>query len=262
MMQGWILALAVLLGTSAYAYEIPSDSDVMTHFGDCKAEFLPSNFSIFVWNIKKAESKARWAMDFERFAPKSDVVLIQEAMLDTFVTSIALRQKNFCWDFATSFIDNDPTGVMNGSPITALKTHFLRSPGREPIARTPKMTLIAEFAIANSRETLMVANIHALNFVQDKNNRAQIQAVADFLKKHKGPIIFAGDFNSWNGNRTSALNEILSPLGLKKIPLDNDDRGMKLDHIFVRGLLTHSSTLHPDIKSSDHAPITAAFRLK
>ncbi|KHD88650.1 MAG: hypothetical protein OM95_07540 [Bdellovibrio sp. ArHS] len=262
MMQRWALALTMVMGASAFAYEIPQDSDVMTRFGVCQAEFLPANFSLFVWNIKKAEAKARWARDFEHFVPKSDVVLIQEAMLDPFVTSIALRQKNFCWDFATSFIDESPTGVMNGSLTGALKTYFFRSPGREPVVRTPKMTLVAEFAVANSRETLMVANIHALNFVQDKNNRAQIQAVADFLRKHQGPIIFAGDFNSWNGNRLNALEAILGSLGLKKILLDNDDRGMKLDHVFVRGLLLHSSKLHSDIKSSDHAPITADFRLQ
>ncbi|WP_295905491.1 endonuclease/exonuclease/phosphatase family protein [uncultured Bdellovibrio sp.] len=266
MIKGLILAVFVgFVGVSAQAkIEIPNDKDVMYHFGACKSEFLPSNFQLFIWNIKKAEAKAEWARDFEYFTPKSDVVLLQEAMMDNFVPAIALGQKGFCWDFATSFIDNDrnPTGVMTGSPIIPLSIHFLRSPGREPVLKTPKMVIVAEYALANSPETLWVANIHGLNFVSNKLNREQIEQVAAFLKKHNGPVIFAGDFNSWNNERLQNLDEILGKLAMKKLSFANDDRKLKLDHIYVRGLEATRTDLHRNINSSDHKPLTAEFRLK
>lgn len=264
MLKALIVTIFALIGANAQAkYEIPDDKNVMIRFGGCGTEILPSNFQLFVWNIKKAEAKTEWARDFERFAPKSDVVLVQEAMMDDFMPSTVLRQKNFCWDLATSFTDNDiATGVMSGSPIVPLSIKFLRSPGREPLANTPKMTLITEYALANSRENLLTVNIHGLNFVTDKKNREQIEKVAAVLRTHKGPIIFAGDFNTWNRNRLLKLDEILSSLKMEKQPLSNDQRRLKLDHIYTRGLVATQASLHNDIESSDHKPITAEFRLK
>lgn len=266
MIKGLILAVFVaFVGVGAQARnEIPNDRNVLQRFGACKSEFLPSNFQLFVWNIKKAEARAEWARDFEYFVPKSDVVLLQEAMMDKFMPAIALRQQGFCWDFATSFINSDRegTGVMTGSPVIPLSVYFLRSPGREPVLKTPKMVIVEEYALANAPDTLWVANIHGLNFVTNKHNREQIEQVAAFLKKHKGPVIFAGDFNSWNGERRQYLDEILGKLGMKNIPLANDNRGMKLDHIYVRGLEATQAKLHNDIESSDHKPLTAEFRLK
>ncbi len=265
MIKGLIFAALVsFAGITAHAgFEIPDDKNVLVHFGDCRNEFLPPQWQLFVWNIHKAEAKNGWARDFEYLAPKSDVILLQEAMMDDFVPAVVLRQKGFCWNFATSFLNNDEngTGVMNGSSIIPLSIHFLRSPGREPVTNTPKMTLIEEYALANMRETLMVANIHGLNFVSNKTNRQQIEQVASFLKKHKGPIIFAGDFNSWNKGRREALNEILSKLALRAVNFPNDNRRMKLDHIYVRGLSVLKTTLHENIDSSDHKPLTAEFRL-
>lgn len=268
MIKGLILALTLSVSSYAFAEEvkneIPADKDVHTQFGQCQHEFLPANFDLFVWNIKKAEAKDRWARDFEHFVPKNDLILIQEGMIDSYVPNVILRQKNYCWDFATSFLekDGDQTGVMNGSYVRPSMVHFLRSPGREPVIKTPKMVLVSEYAIANSPFTLWVANIHGLNFVANKHNREQIEQVAAFLKKHDGPLIFAGDFNSWNGERLAYLDEILGKLKMKKLPFANDNRRFKLDHIYVRGLEATSTTLHNNIETSDHKPLSASFRLK
>ncbi|WP_374029340.1 endonuclease/exonuclease/phosphatase family protein [Bdellovibrio bacteriovorus] len=265
MLKGWaVSALLFFTTVTVHAkYTIPDDRDVLTQFGTCHQEYLPAHFQVLVWNIKKGEAKADWARDFEIFTPRSDLVLLQESMIDNFVPAIALRQKDFCWDFATSFLDGkDATGVMNGGLTTPLSVQFLRSPGREPIANTPKMVILNEYVIANSQETLLIANIHGLNFVQNKLNREQILQVAAVLKKHTGPVIFAGDFNSWNQDRLAYLDEILNPLGLQKLKFKNDHRRLKLDHIYVRGLTTVDTNIHHDINSSDHKPLTAEFRLQ
>lgn len=265
MIKGLILFLSFFTALAVQAkYEIPDDKNVMHRLGECRNEFLPPQFHLFVWNIKKAEAKDNWARDFQHFVSRADVVLIQEAMMDDYMPSVALRHKGFCWDFAASFIDNDrnPTGVMNGSPTVPLSLHFLRSPGREPVIKTPKMVIIGEYALANRKETLLVANIHGLNFVKDQQNREQIEQVASFLGKHNGPIIFAGDFNTWNNNRLKYLDEILGTLGLKKLPFEGDNRRFKLDHIYVRGLEAAQTGLYNDIESSDHKPLSADFRIR
>lgn len=272
MIQSLFLILSLSMSLLAHAlptdvratYDIPQDQDVLTQLGQCQHEQLSSNFQLFVWNIKKAESKNSWARDFEHFSAKSDIVLVQEGMIDSFMPQVVLRQKNYCWNFATSFIekDGDQTGVMNGSYATPLMVHFLRSPGREPLIKTPKMVLVTEYALANSNQTLWVANIHGLNFVADRQNREQIEQVAAFLKQHQGPLIFAGDFNTWNTNRLAYLEEILGKLNMKRLLFENDNRGFKLDHVYARGLIPTSTTLHNDIKTSDHKPLSATFRLQ
>lgn len=265
-MKSILLGFTFLLATSVSQadYKIPSDDKVMTHWGQCDQAFLPGNFKLFVWNIKKAEGKEKWAQDFESFANKSDVALIQEAMNDSYMPTIAQRVGHFCWNFAASFQDNnkDFSGVMSGSHVVAVSTQFLRSPGREPVIQTPKMVLVQEFAIANSAENVMIANIHGLNFVTDRLNREQIEQVKATLAKHKGPLVFAGDFNSWNGNRLRYLDEILGSIGMKKLSFENDKRNMKLDHIYVRGLTAMKTGLHKDITTSDHSPLTASLRLE
>ncbi|WP_347357408.1 endonuclease/exonuclease/phosphatase family protein [Bdellovibrio sp.] len=268
MIKGLILVLSLFASSIAFSNEekneIPDDKDVHTQFGTCHQEFLPANFNLFVWNIKKAEARDSWARDFEFFVPKSDIVLIQEGMIDSYMPKVLQRQKNFCWDFVTSFIekDGDQTGVVNGSYAGPMMVHFLRSPGREPVIKTPKMVLVTEYALANSSDTLWVANIHGLNFVTDRLNKEQIEQVASFLKRHQGPLIFAGDFNSWNKNRLAYLDEILGRLQMHKLAFANDNRRFKLDHIYVRGLAPISTKLHNDIETSDHKPLSAVFRLK
>ncbi|MEN0058706.1 MAG: endonuclease/exonuclease/phosphatase family protein [Bdellovibrio sp.] len=259
-----LLAVLTTLTLQAYAkYEIPADDKVLHQLGECRTEFLPPQFQLFVWNIKKAEAQDKWARDFELFTPRSHLVLIQEAMIDDFMPAIVLRQPGFCWDFAASFLDNsrNPTGVMTGSLIRPLSMQFLRSPGREPVINTPKMVIVHEYALANSLETLLVANIHGLNATTNKLNREQIEQVAAVLQKHTGPLIFAGDFNSWNKDRLDFLDEILGRLGMKKLSFEKDRRRFKLDHIYVRGLQTVATELHNDIDTSDHKPLSAMFSL-
>lgn len=259
-----VLALSFsAMSTFAARYEIPADDKVLYSIGTCEQESLPANFQLFVWNIKKAEALAAWEKDFETFAPKSDIFLIQEAMMDSFMPGVVGRQKH-CWGFASSFLDQRKfaTGVMNGSFTAPTMTHYLRSTGREPVIKTPKMILVNEYPIANSVETLWVANIHGLNFTSDNDNRVQIEQALEFLKRHQGPLIFAGDFNTWNTTRLIYLDRLMKEQGLSKLPMPNDRRTFKLDHIYVRGLEATDIELHSNIRSSDHFPLSAVFRLK
>jgi len=256
---------AITIGTQSAiaAYKIPSDNTVLAKIGTCQQTSLPTTFEFFNWNIKKAEFKDQWAKDFTNFVSQSDLVFIQEAMMDSYMPNIVKNQTGFCWDFAASFLyeNNDATGVLSGATATARQVIFSRSPGRESVIKTPKMTLVTEYLLAGTNQTLMVANIHGLNATSNDLNRQQVEEVAKILGQHQGPMIFSGDFNSWNSGRLNHLDEILGAIGMKKIDFADDNRRLKLDHIYTRGLDVVKSDLHEAIESSDHKPLTATLRL-
>jgi Uncharacterized protein conserved in bacteria len=260
------MAMAVSVCTITYAhagYRVPTDSAVLAKMGTCAQTTLPTTFRFFNWNIKKAEFKDQWAKDFSQFVGSSDLVFVQEAMIDGYMPSIVKEQKGFCWDFAASFLydNDDATGVLSGATATPARVIFARSPGREPLVGTPKMTLVTEYFLAGTDKTLMVANIHALNAASNVLNRAQVVEVLKVLSTHTGPMIFSGDFNSWNPARIQYLDQLMGEVGMKKIAFPVDNRRLKLDHIYSRGLDVVQSELHRSIESSDHKPLTATLRL-
>ena len=105
----------------------------------------------------------------------------------------------------------------------------------------------------------MVVNLHALNFVEDSYQEAQLMGLEQIMQKHTGPLIFAGDFNSWTTRRQLVMARITKNLGLTKTTFPRDTRTFKIDYIFYRGLELKQSRVHMGISSSDHKPLTATF---
>ena len=116
-----------------------------------------------------------------------------------------------------------------------------------------------------SAAELAIVNIHAINFeLSPDTYRAQLGALADALRDHRGPIIFAGDFNTWSDTRDGIVAGIAARLGLTELVLRDDRRalfyGHHLDHIFVRGLRLVEVGATP-VTSSDHNPVTATLAI-
>jgi endonuclease/exonuclease/phosphatase (EEP) superfamily protein YafD len=135
----------------------------------------------------------------------------------------------------------------------------------EPWFGTRKATLITEYALSATDQTLLVVNIHGINFalgISDLEKQfAQARAV---IAEHDGPVLFSGDFNTWRSERTRVLEEMLASLGLTALEFDVDHRkrffGWALDHIYVRGLYSeNATTLQSD--ASDHNPMAVRLRL-
>jgi endonuclease/exonuclease/phosphatase (EEP) superfamily protein YafD len=143
----------------------------------------------------------------------------------------------------------------------------------EPLIRIPKSAVISWLPIvdtavdtaAGTRETLAIVNVHSITFELAVDvYRSQLEALADAVAGHRGPMIFAGDFNTWNDARDRVLSEIAARLGLTELNLRVDQRavffGRHLDHIFIRGLETVDVSAIP-VTSSDHNPLTATLRV-
>jgi endonuclease/exonuclease/phosphatase (EEP) superfamily protein YafD len=231
--------------------------------GRARAEALdPEAIRILTWNVHKQDD-AGWDRDLARFARGNDIVLLQEAVLDPPLRAV-VEGAGMRWVMASSFIYSDiDIGVVTGSRKTPLASCTQRV--TEPLIRIPKSGVITWFRLAGREDTLAVVNVHAINFALMLGGyRAQLMALADALKDHHGPIIYAGDLNTWTQARNDVMQDVAKELGLTEITFAHDRRtlflGKQLDHIFVRGLELVDSEAIP-VKSSDHNPVRATFRV-
>jgi endonuclease/exonuclease/phosphatase (EEP) superfamily protein YafD len=227
---------------------------------------------LLVWNIHK-QGDSGWERDLSGFAAASDVMLLQETVLQPPLRDI-LEDSGLHWVMASSFLlGADDNGVLTATRIAPIASCTQRVV--EPLIRIPKSAVISWLPITNTRtdagadaragskETLAIANVHSVNFeLAPDVYRAQLEALADALAGHRGPIIFAGDFNTWNDARDAVVAEIAARLGLTELNLRVDQRavffGRHLDHIFIRGLQLIDVGAIP-VTSSDHNPLAATL---
>lgn len=245
------------------AYELPKDEDVIIKIGQPSAEYLPNKTRLLVWNVQKGQGGIKWASDLQNLVFKHDLVALQEANLDSFSHKVWTSFRDFEWIFATSFNHrNYQTGVLTGSLYEAKGSYYLRSPGREPWSNTPKMTVFTTYQLETSRDFLVVANIHALNFKLNGEFKKQIDFVMATLAKHHGPILLVGDFNTWNQERLNHLYRHAKELKMNRVVFKNDRRRLVLDHVFSRGAKVSNAEVLYGIKSSDHYPLSMTLHFE
>ena len=213
------------------------------------------------WNIQKGRN-TEWVGDLAEKNIGPDLLILQET-----------SRRNDAWQdlvpdhfasFAEGFGPNwSPSGVMTVSAAQPMTECELIA--HEPWFGTRKATLVTEYGLTGSDDTLLVINIHGINFtfgVDELGKQfSQARAVID---AHDGPVLFSGDFNTWRGQRAKVLEEMLAGLGMTALEYDVDYRkrflGQALDHIYVRGLYSeHATTL--DSQASDHNPMAVRLRL-
>jgi endonuclease/exonuclease/phosphatase (EEP) superfamily protein YafD len=239
--------------------EIPVKNDriVSTHGLD------PAKIVFLTWNIYKGNGEG-WQKDLSAFAKNHDLMAIQEATLDQEFTGL-LETNDFNWIMNSAFqLSGTTAGVMTVAHLNAVYSCGLKV--TEPIIRLPKSTLVSYYEIEGSDEKLLVANIHGINFTLGTSvYREQLEQLYDAVKDHHGPMIVAGDFNSWSDDRMLEVNHLVKRLSLSQIeyPINNKTHvfGKAIDHVFYRQLEPVSNRVW-QVSSSDHNPISVNFRLK
>jgi len=230
--------------------------------GDTHAALDPRAIRVVTWNLHKQDD-AGWERDLTAFVAGSDLVLLQEATLSAPLRNI-LDDAGLRWVMASSFIYGDvDIGVLTATRATPVASCTERA--MEPLLRIPKSAVISWFALAGTTTRLAVVNIHAINFsLLLGAYHAQFAAIAQALASHSGPIVFAGDFNTWTDARVESVRETADALGLREIPFEKDQRtiflGHQLDHMMVRGLDVVEAAAIP-VKSSDHNPVRVTLKL-
>jgi endonuclease/exonuclease/phosphatase (EEP) superfamily protein YafD len=227
-----------------------------------RTEFLdPSEINLLIWNTHKGQDNG-WLEEFAELSADQDLLLLQEAFLKDELRDLLLRE-TLSWNLATTFMkDRIETGVMTASHVTPASACVQRT--MEPLLSLPKSTLISRFRIEGSADTLLVGNIHAVNFTMGTEAfRSQLDRLASILDEHDGPAIVAGDFNDWSHSRSEILDETLVETGLlRKVTFDGKGPrtvlGRTVDHVYYRGLtVVAGRVLESD--TSDHNPIWVQF---
>jgi len=213
---------------------------------------LAGELEVLSWNIQKASGNG-WAHDLASFGAGVDLAFIQEAAVEAHIPRFlpADLYPNFAAGYTTA---ERSTGVMtlsNGTPSL-----HCRLTAREPWLGTPKATSITEYPLQGRADRLLAINLHAINFdlALDRFN-AQFDALRDVLTHHQGPVILAGDLNTWSGDRQSLVDAFMREHDLRSVSFEPDLRtrafGHALDHIYVRGLRADHARVIP-VTSSDH----------
>ena len=219
------------------------------------------DFSVVNWNIQKGQDPD-WAGDLTRLATEPDLLILQEAspLHDAWSTLAPHHYHSFARGYGS---ERSASGVMTVSSVLPLSECDLVS--REPWLGTRKATLVTEYGLTGTNQTLLVVNIHGINFTFGvRDLRAQFEQVRSVIANHRGPVLFSGDFNTWRDARTRMLEDVIAGLGLTQLAFATDHRkrffGRPLDHIYVRGLdTTHATTR--DLDSSDHNPMSVRLAL-
>lgn len=222
----------------------------------------PHQITLLNWNIYKGQRRD-WAVDLQRFSQHYDLVTIQEAHLSDELQQLLYGNQHH-WVMNTAFtLRQRGTGVMTASAVRPVVSTGLRF--REPLLRLPKTILITHYPLAGMGEQLLVANIHAINFTLGTRGYAQqLARLAELLAAHQGPLILAGDFNSWSRARMEVVDAMVAKLGLDAAGRDHPHKsrlfGNPIDHVYFRGLQLVEQRVWP-VGSSDHNPMQVHFRV-
>jgi len=242
--------------TSQPCGEARKSAPALARAGSGSDALDPRALRIASWNLHKGEDEG-WQVDLARFAAESDVLLLQEAVLTAPMRDVLERAK-YTWHMVGAFAQGgEERGVLIATRVPALDSCSLRA--FEPLFPLPKTAIVARYPLIGHAKTVAIANLHGINFTLGIGRfTEQIEAVAAELARHDGPVIFAGDFNTWSQARHEVMGAVAARLGLTPVQFEPDGRrrtfGLHLDHLFIRGFSTVRA-LAPDVKSSDHNPV-------
>ncbi len=268
------MALAGMLVTAPtkskadiYAYPKPGEVLISTGAAPSRDALDPHSIRILNWNMYKGGNPS-WEADFKALTEIVDIALLQEAYLDHKMARVFRDHPKMHLEMATSFIlanrGYTPTGTAIGSDVQMSEVGYRISGPREPVINTPKTVAFAKFPIQGTDQELLTLTIHAINFVSSKKLMEQLEDIAKVVRAHNGPVIWAGDFNTWSKKKLRKTRELMRRIGLSEAPFSAGRMevfGNIIDFVFYRGLEVRDSYVMPDIEGADHKPMIVDFYL-
>ncbi|TYA39308.1 endonuclease/exonuclease/phosphatase family protein [Aggregatibacter actinomycetemcomitans] len=218
-------------------------------------EITQNRFRLLVWNLHKGQD-AGWQQALSRFAKGRDFVLLQEVLnTQHLATQYSAQFPTALYASAFAYLQQQ-SGV---EILSKFPPHFYCAGSKpEPWIRIPKVGAAMSLPLAGGKNLLLV-NVHLINFeLNPIAYSEQLRTLMQLISHHQGPLIFAGDFNSWSSYRMLRIHKLITEYGLQEVTFPQDHRlrflGNPLDHIFIRGLNVINATTEPT-ESSDHAPL-------
>ena len=230
---------------------------------ECKV-FLPDRFTMLCWNVHKHNDDQKFIRYLEKQVrqKKIDLLMFQEA---TFKNGERFALPHFSYDAAANLEFNGKFyGVLTASSVGSLYANAYLSEGQEAFIGPHKSMLLSSYGFKD-KSKLLVLNIHAINFRENTRYNKEVARFFDFIELYEGPLIIAGDFNTWNKKRFDKLHENAKKLKMKAVTFAKSSAvksfwGNDLDHIFYKGLELLDSSVDKAEALSDHNPLFATFK--
>ena len=239
---------------------------------------INDSIRILNWNIHKEGNLSEWKKVITRIVKdkKPDFILLQEVRLDGKVGDFISKDLKYGWEFSPNLYQgryDAYSGVLTASHIKPKMVESALSNGTELFSKIQKTVLFTKYPIGSPSLELLVVNIHGININIDLDGfKEQIRYIAEVVMRHDGPVILAGDFNTWREARLDHLSKLVKEMELVKIDFgSNADYvetmfGNPLDHIFISKekleVIKGSQDVIVDIKSSDHSPLFVELRIR
>lgn len=274
--------LPVLLVLLGIAFILPSspqyltvfDSDRQNYLQTCPAltkvnasaesgQKLPLPFTLLNWNIYKQEKKS-WQEELQKLTQKSDLLTLQEIKYSP--EFINFSQINHLFYFQNNAFKYQDAVYGVNTLSKAAPSYVCGTRYSEPWITIPKTGLATIYPLDKQPQSLLLINIHGVNFTFSAAPlKEQIQPYLTLIKSHRGPVIFSGDFNTWSAPRLEEVEQTLQKEGFQEALFKSDQRttvfGQPLDHIYYRGLQIIKSESWAT-EASDHTPQLVTFTLK
>lgn len=222
---------------------------------------LSDTFTLLNWNIYK-QQKPQWAEQLKEWAEQADLITLQEAKYSEALINITKQPLYYLQNNAFMYQDQI-YGVNTLSRRPAEK--FCGTRFSEPWTFIAKTALASTYPLQGIKDSLLVINVHGVNFTLTASPlKEQITPYLQLIEQHQGPIIMAGDFNTWSEARSNAILNAMHAASFHEVQFNPDQRlkafGLPLDHIFYRGLQVIKAKSITTV-ASDHTPQLITFRL-
>lgn len=232
---------------------------------------------VLVWNIHKKGGDPGWQQDFQAILEqrRPNLILLQEFLLTDRAAEVLGTSPGYGWALAPNLYQADHdayAGVLTASSARPASIRPLLTNGLEPLAGTPKASLITTYHLHPSQRKLLITNLHGINFRPGNGAfREQLRRLTEIIKRHPGPAILAGDFNTWSPARIAHLDAAAREMRLVRAAFPDAEQiatqfGRPLDHVYFRTDFLETVAKSPDvletIQTSDHRPLYIEFRLR
>ncbi|TCI04047.1 endonuclease/exonuclease/phosphatase family protein [Corallincola luteus] len=215
---------------------------------------------VAVWNSYKLEQPG-WQQELAELTAQRDLLLLQEVVARAELAPILGERPSL---LLQAFTYNQlAAGVMTSAVVSPSAVCGMRT--AEPWIGVPKSLLANRYPLHDG-QSLLVVNLHGINFVWElEAYQQQLDLLAALVKQHRGPVIVAGDFNSWRQERIDRIGQTLKPLQLRAVRPMPDRRtrifGFAIDQLWLRGFEVEQAASYVS-DSSDHNGLLVELRLK
>jgi endonuclease/exonuclease/phosphatase (EEP) superfamily protein YafD len=244
-----------------------------------QSQILPATITVVNWNAQKGKNP-QFASDLKLLLEqeKPDIVFLQEALADFFIPEKMGGYLAEGWSYP--WPGGKSVGVLTLSRVPPTRIEPVPTQFREFDVTAPKVSLVTEYPLPYGKN-LLALNVHLLNFEvwSLEKIRHQLEDLKTIMTNHDGPIVMAGDFNTWNLIRLELVKEITRKVKLievtdfpngrttgdTKSEFWNEvlgiERSLPLDRVFFLGFdPIEARVLKYD--TSDHKPILVKFKLR